>query len=136
MGSALTGRPPGSSVQHPLAFCTGNTDSNEEDTPAMAKTPAKPMTKTALIAHLAEKHELTKAQAKAILEDLVAVAVKETKKHGAFTIGGFLKVTKKKRPARMGRNPATGESIKIKAKTVLKIKPLKAFADMVIPPKK
>jgi DNA-binding protein HU-beta len=53
-----------------------------------------------------------------------------------FTVPGLGKLVKVKRKARMGRNPATGETIKIKAKTVLKFRIAKAAKDAVLPPKK
>ena len=64
---------------------------------------------------LAEKHELPKKQAKAVLEDLVAQLGKHLKKGAKIRIGGLGILQVRKRPARMGRNPATGEQIKIKA---------------------
>jgi DNA-binding protein HU-beta len=98
----------------------------------MAK--AKPMTKAQTITTLAEKTELTKKQVTEVLEELAQLAYKEAKK--GFTIPGIGKLVVVKRKARMGRNPATGESIKIPAKTVLKFRIAKAAKDAVTPPKK
>lgn len=95
---------------------------------------AKPMTKSEIVAHLAEKNELTKKQAAAVLEDLVALAYKEAKK--GFTIPGLGKMVVVNRKARMGRNPATGEAIKIPAKKVLKFRIAKAAKDAILPSKK
>ena len=95
---------------------------------------AKPMTKSEIVAHLAEKNELTKKQAAAVLEDLVALAYKEAKK--GFTIPGLGKMVVVSRKARMGRNPATGEAIKIPAKKVLKFRIAKAAKDAILPSKK
>ncbi len=91
---------------------------------------AKPMTKSAIVACLAEKNELTKKQASAILESLVALAYKEAKK--GFTIPGLGKLVMVQRKARKGRNPATGEAIKIPAKKVLKFRIAKAAKDSIL----
>ena len=66
-------------------------------------------------ANLAEAHEIPKKQAAAILEDMVIMITKHLKKGDKIRIGGLGVLQVRKRPARMGRNPATGESIKIKA---------------------
>jgi DNA-binding protein HU-beta len=91
---------------------------------------AKPKTKTQIIAELAEKHDLTKKQANEIIESLVAMAYKGAK--DGFTIPGLGKLIVVKRKARMGRNPATGESIKIPAKKVLKFRIAKAAKDATL----
>jgi DNA-binding protein HU-beta len=96
----------------------------------------KPMTKTEIVNHFAEKFDIPKATAKAILEEIGTLAATKTKSIGEFTIPGIGKTVKQKRKARMGRNPATGEAIKIPAKTVVKIRLSKAFKDAVMPPKK
>ena len=100
----------------------------------MAKATAKPMTKSQLISTLAEQNELSKKQIVGVLESLTDLAYKEAKK--GFTIPGIGKLVVVRRKARMGRNPATGESIKIPAKTVLKFRIAKAAKDVVTPPKK
>jgi len=97
---------------------------------------AKGMTKTQLVRAMAEKHELTNKQAAAFLEGLADTAVKETKKNGEFTIPGIGKLVKAERKARTGRNPQTGEAIKIKAKTVVKFRVAKVAKDTIAPPKK
>jgi DNA-binding protein HU-beta len=97
---------------------------------------AKGMTKTQLVRFMAEKLELTNKQAAAGLELLADTAVKETKKSGEFTIPGIGKLVKADRKARLGRNPQTGETIKIKAKTVVKFRVAKAAKDAIAPPKK
>ncbi len=92
-----------------------------------------PKTKTQIIAALAEKSGATKAQAKAILEELVALAVAGAKKDPkGFVVPGLGKLAVKKRPARTGRNPATGAEIKIPAAKVVKFKVLKALKDGVL----
>ncbi len=99
-------------------------------------TPKKPMTKTQIVAHFAEKFELTKKDAAAIITEVAALAVGQTKKVGEFTIPGIGKLVKAKRKARKGRNPATGETIKIPAKTVVKMRLSKTCKDAIVPPKK
>lgn len=66
-------------------------------------------------AALSEAHEIPKKQATAVLEDLVTMITKHLKKGNKIRIGGLGVLQVRKRPARMGRNPATGEAIKIKA---------------------
>ena len=94
----------------------------------------KPMTKTQLVALIADKTEITKKQAGEVLALIAETAYKEAKR--GFTIPGIGKLVVVKRKARMGRNPATGEQIKIPAKTVLKFRVAKACKDAVTPPKK
>ncbi len=94
------------------------------------------MTKTQLVRHMAEKLELTNKQAAAFLDLLAETAVKETKKTGLFVIPGLGRLVKADRKARMGRNPQTGEAIKIKAKTVVKFRVAKAAKDAIAPTKK
>ena len=93
----------------------------------MAK--AKPLTKSQIIVKLAEQNDMTKKDASAFLDSLAQLAYKEAKK--GFTIPGLGKLVLVKRKARMGRNPATGESISIPAKTVLKFRIAKAAKDAV-----
>ena len=66
-------------------------------------------------ASLSEAHDIPKKQAAAVLEDLVTLITKHLKKGDKIRIGGLGVLQVRKRPARMGRNPATGEAIKIKA---------------------
>ena len=68
-----------------------------------------------LAAELGEKHELSKKVSTEILNDLVALIAKNLKKGNKLRLTGFDILQVRKRPARMGRNPATGEAIKIKA---------------------
>ncbi len=92
----------------------------------------KAMTKTQIISHLAEKFQLPKRNAAAFLEEVVTLAVAQTKKVGEFTLPGIGKLVKAKRKARIGRNPATGEQIKIPAKTVVKMRLSKACKDAIL----
>ncbi len=98
--------------------------------------PKKPMTKSQIVAHFAEKFEIPRKVAASILQELVDLSVNETKKVGAFTIPGLGKLVKSERKARMGRNPATGEQIKIPAKTVVKMRLSKSCKESIVPPKK
>ena len=93
-------------------------------------------TKGDIIEKMAKDAGITKVEAKAALESLVAQAYKGGKSKDGFTIPGIGKITKSRRKARKGRNPATGEEIKIAAKTVVKIKTAKACQDGIVPPKK
>jgi len=95
----------------------------------------KPMTKGQIVSHFAEKFEISKKTASAIIEEVAALAVSETKKAGSFTLPGIGKLVLVKRKARMGRNPGTGEAIKIPAKTVVKMRIAKAAKEAIVPPK-
>ena len=94
------------------------------------------MTKSQIVAHLAEKTEIQKKTVATVLEELVTLATKEAKSGGQFVIPGLGKAVKADRKARTGRNPQTGEAIKIPATTVVKFRLAKAFKDAVVPPKK
>src|SRR4030042_5900516 len=96
----------------------------------------KPMTKSQIVSHFAAKFELTKKTASEIIDEVTALAVSETKKVGSFTLPGIGKLVLVKRKARMGRNPATGEAIKIPAKTVVKMRIDKAAKGAIVPGKK
>ena len=93
---------------------------------------AKPLTKAEVVAQLAATLSMTKKDAAEALDAFAALACKETKKKGAFVVPGFGKLVKVQRKARMGRNPATGEAIKIKAKTVVKFRIAKACKDAIL----
>ena len=97
---------------------------------------AKGLTKTALIRAMAEKMEMNNKQVASFFDTLADTAVKETKKNGEFTIPGIGKLVKAERKARLGRNPQTGEPIKIKAKTVVKFRVAKVAKDTIAPVKK
>ena len=91
---------------------------------------AKALTKSQIVASLAETVGLTKKQAVQTLEALVALAYKNAK--NSFTIPGLGKIVLVNRKARMGRNPATGETIKIAAKRVVKFRVAKAAKDAIL----
>ena len=92
---------------------------------------AKAMTKSQILSALAETVELPKKQVAGFLEALAALACKEAK--NGFTIPGLGKLVLVHRKARWGRNPATGERIRIKAKKALKFRIAKAAKDAVLP---
>ena len=102
---------------------------------AAAKAGAKKaMTKSLIVATLAEKVGLTKKQSQQFLEELATMAYKEAK--NTFTLPGLGKLVLRKTKARTGRNPRTGEPMKIAAKTVLRFRVAKAAKDAVISGKK
>jgi DNA-binding protein HU-beta len=91
---------------------------------------AKALSKSQIVASLAETVGLTKKQAVESIEALVALAYKNAK--NSFTIPGLGKIVLVNRKARMGRNPATGETIKIAAKRVVKFRVAKAAKDAIL----
>ena len=88
------------------------------------------MTKSQIAEHLAEKTGLTKKASAQFLEELAALAYKQAK--NTFTLPGLGKLVLVNRKARMGRNPATGEAIKIPAKRVVKFRVAKAAKDAIL----
>ena len=92
----------------------------------------KPMTKSQTVGYFAKKFEVSKKMAAAMIEEYCALAGSETKKSGSFALPGIGKAVLVKRKARMGRNPATGQAIKIPAKTVVKIRVAKAFKEAIV----
>ncbi len=91
---------------------------------------AKALTKSQTAAALAEKIGVTKKQAVQALEEIAALAYKNAK--NTFTLPGLGKLVLVNRKARMGRNPATGEAIQIKAKRVVKFRVAKAAKDAIL----
>jgi len=94
------------------------------------------MTQTQLVRTLAETCEVNNKVARQLLDSLSSVAVNEVKKNGVFVLPGLGRLVKVERKARTGRNPATGEAIKIPAKKVVKFRVAKAAKDSIVPPKK
>jgi DNA-binding protein HU-beta len=88
-----------------------------------------------LAASLAETHGVAKSQMNGILAGMVEDLGKHLKKGARIRISGLGILQVRKRPARMGRNPATGEAIKIPAKTVVKARIVKQLKDAVLPRK-
>jgi DNA-binding protein HU-beta len=99
---------------------------------------AKPMSKSKIVATLAEKlstkdKAVSKKMVVTFFDELLALAVKECKGGaGKFVIPNIGRAVKAHRKARMGRNPQTGEAIKIKAKTVVRLRASKAFKDAIL----
>ncbi len=94
----------------------------------------KPMTKSEIVSTLADKTGLTKKDVNTVLGELTELAYKEAKR--GFTIPGIGKLVVVSQKARKGRNPATGEEIRIPAKKALKFRVAKAAKDAVVPAKK
>lgn len=91
---------------------------------------AKKMTKSQIAEHLSKKNDMTKKAAVEFLDSLANLAYKEAK--NSFTLPGFGKLVLVNRKARMGRNPQTGEAIKIPAKRVVKFRVAKAAKDAIL----
>ncbi|MSO20075.1 MAG: HU family DNA-binding protein [Acidobacteria bacterium] len=91
------------------------------------------MTQAQLVRHLAEQCETNNKVARTFLDEIAKTAIAETKKNGVFVLPGIGRLVKAARKARMGRNPATGEAIKIAAKTVVKFRVAKAAKDAIAP---
>ena len=93
----------------------------------------KPMSKSKIVSHMADKIGTPKKVAAQFFEELFKLAVKEAKGGaGKFVIPNIGRAVKAHRKARMGRNPQTGEAIKIKAKTVVRLRAAKAFKDAIL----
>jgi DNA-binding protein HU-beta len=95
---------------------------------------AKMMTKSATFSHLAQKLNLSRKQVAELFDELLRVATKEAK--NGFIVPGFGKLVLANRKARMGRNPQTGEPLKIPAKRVCKFRLAKSLKDTVLGTKK
>jgi DNA-binding protein HU-beta len=96
---------------------------------------ARRMGKSELFAHFAERFDMKRTQVRDLFDELTALAEKELKRSGEFQLPGMVKLVLQKRKARVGRNPATGEEIKIPAKTVVKARIVKQMKDAVLPKK-
>ncbi len=97
---------------------------------------ATKMTQTQMVRELAEATGVNNKVAKQFVTKLGEMAIRETKKNGMFIIPGVGRLVRVERKARTGRNPATGEAIKIPAKKVVKFRVAKAVKDAIVPPKK
>jgi len=93
------------------------------------------MTQSQIIQTLADSCQITKKIAKAMMDDLAQTAITQVKKNGLFVLPGIGRLVRVDRKARMGRNPATGETIKIPAKKVVKFRVAKATKEAIVPPK-
>ncbi|MDQ1590974.1 MAG: DNA-binding protein HU-beta [Pyrinomonadaceae bacterium] len=95
----------------------------------------KRMTQSEILNHFAEKTGLKRVQVKEFFDQLAELASDEVKNNGEFALPGFGKLVLSERKAREGRNPQTGETIQIPAKTTLKFRLGKAIKDTVVPKK-
>jgi DNA-binding protein HU-beta len=93
------------------------------------------MTQTQIVQKLADESQITKKVSKAMLDNLAQTAISEVKKNGVFVLPGIGRLVRVDRKARMGRNPATGEAIKIPAKKVVKFRVSVAVKVAIVPPK-
>jgi DNA-binding protein HU-beta len=100
-----------------------------------AATGKKRMTQSEVINHFAEKFSIKRAQVKENFDELANLAQSEVKTNNEFVLPGFGKLVLSQRKAREGRNPATGETIQIPAKTTLKFRVGKGMKDSVVPKK-
>jgi len=90
------------------------------------------MTQAQVMGHLVEKIGISKKEAKLTLDEINALIVRELKKEGSIRFGSLGIFRKRKLKARVGRNPATGEQIKIPARTRLRFTPAKALTESVL----
>jgi DNA-binding protein HU-beta len=93
------------------------------------------MGKSELFSHFAERFDVKRTQARDFFDELAVLCERELKRSGEFVLPGMVKLVVQKREARLGRNPATGEPIKIPAKTVVKARIIKQLKDSVLPKK-
>ena len=96
---------------------------------------AKRMTQSQIVRAVAEKVEVTNKIAHQLLQHLTDTAIREVKKNGLFVIPGLGRLVRVDRKARVGRNPATGETINIPAKKVVRFRVAKAAKDAILPAK-
>ena len=97
----------------------------------MAKATQPTVTLKNIAAEIAEKHELSKKQLNLIMEDLIGHLVKNLKKGNRIRMAGLGILQVRRRAARMGRNPATGETIKIPAKKKIAFRAAKELKEAV-----
>jgi DNA-binding protein HU-beta len=95
----------------------------------------KRMTQSEVLNHFAEKFDMKRSQVRELFDELANLASSEVKNNGEFALPGFGKLVLSQRKAREGRNPQTGETIQIPAKTTLKFRVSKAMKDTVVPKK-
>jgi DNA-binding protein HU-beta len=93
------------------------------------------MTQSQIVRTLAAKVQVTNSASRQFLQHLTETAIREVKKNGLFVIPGLGRLVRVDRKARVGRNPATGETINIPAKKVVKFRVTKAAKDAILPTK-
>ena len=92
---------------------------------------ARRMGKSELFSHFAERFEVKRTQAREFFDELTTLSEKELKRSGEFVLPGMVKLVVQKRKARMGRNPATGEAIKIKASKKIAFRAAKELKEAI-----
>src|SRR5215218_902328 len=102
---------------------------------ASTKEAGKRMSQSEVLNHFAERFDMKRTQVKEIFDELSSLATSEVQQNGEFVLPGFGKLVRAERKAREGRNPATGETIQIPAKTTLKFRVGKGMKDTVLPKK-
>ena len=93
---------------------------------------ARRMGKTELFAHFGDRFGMKRTEVRDFFEELQQLSEAELKRTGEFTLPGIAKLVRQDRPARVGRNPATGEQIQIPAKTVVKARIAARLKDAVL----
>ena len=93
---------------------------------------ARRMGKSELFSHFAERFDVKRTQSREFFDELQQLSERELKRCGEFVLPGMVKLVVQNRKARIGRNPATGEAIKIPAKTVVKARIAKQLKDSVL----
>ena len=123
------------SASSPAKAAPDKTSAEKQPTPTPKGAPVAKMTKTQIIKAMAEKLATERKQIQTFFDALAEMATEQTREAGEFTIPGLGKLVKAERKERMGRNPATGEEMKIAAKTTVKFRIAKAATDAIAPPK-
>lgn len=93
----------------------------------------KRMTQSEVVKHFSETTGMKRAEVKLLFDELQTLATREVKTKGEFVLPGFGKLVKAERKAREGRNPSTGETIQIPARTALKFRISKTLAAAALP---
>jgi DNA-binding protein HU-beta len=101
-------------------------------TPLVCRSYGGPVNRSQLLNAFAERNDLSRKEADATLTSLLELITETVARGEDVAISGFAKFRRIDRPARMARNPATGEQVKVAAKRVARITPLKAFKDAVL----
>ena len=99
----------------------------------MRSGPKKRMTQSDVVNHFAEKTGMKRADVKKAFDELSRMATREVEASGEFVLPGFGKLVKAERKSRTGRNPATGETIQIPARTSLKFRINKTLKNATLP---
>lgn len=123
------------SASSPAKAAPGKTSTEKQPTPTPTEVPVAKMTKTQIVKAMAEKLATEPKQIQSFFDALLEMATEQTREAGEFTVPGLGKLVKAERKERMGRNPATGEEMKIAAKTAVKFRVAKAATDAIAPPR-